>query len=170
MAHIPVILAAILATIAAAFAAGLVFGRPEAVRAPSAAEIRQAQQRLDAGLPQAWVRMFAARKKLQHLRDRGYAYCYRQGGFDADCGRQQDKAVQDIFYALLISDEQRSMKDRSSLSLREYEVAANPRMAADIRRYCWTLFVEHGGRDLRILSTCLGNLTGFSPLVKIPAP
>lgn len=60
------------------------------------------------------------------------------------------------------------MADHSRLSLREQEVARNPKLRESIVRHCFGLYAEHGRKDARLLAVCLGNLSEFSPLVSIP--
>lgn len=159
-------------TIAAAmgFVAGYLIAKPRPVSNPSTLEISRAQKAEDKLLPPMWARLFRDDPWLRNLRERGYRYCYRNGSVDPVCARKQDEAVQAVFFAIDISKAQQKMTDQSRLSLREREVASDPQLRTRIIRYCTNLYAEHGHEDARILATCLGNLSEFSPLVPIPVP
>jgi hypothetical protein len=47
-------------------------------------------------------------------------------------------------------------------------IADNPDVAARIRAYCWSLYTDHGSGDARILGSCLGNLSQYTALVRLP--
>jgi len=155
---------------ATAFAAGTLIAKPRAVPNPSAQEISKALEVANKLLPPVWVRKFQGEPWLKSLRQRGYEYCYRSGSIDADCAREQDDAVQSVFFAIDISKAQQEMTDQSQLSLREREVARNPQLRSDIIQHCSRLYADHGKKDARLLAVCLGNLSEFSPLVAIPVP
>jgi len=156
--------------LAVAFVIGFLTAKPRPFANPSAQEVARAQQVANKLLPSIWVRMFQDEPWLRSLRQRGYEYCYRNGSINADCAHKQDTAVQSVFFAIDISKAQQKMRDQSTLSLREREVALNPQIRTDIIRYCSRLYADHGKRDARILAVCFGNLSEFSPLVAIPVP
>jgi hypothetical protein len=157
-------------TAAIGFVAGYLIAKPRPASNPSTLEISRAQKAEDKILPPIWARMFRDDPWLNGLRERGYRYCYRSGSVDPACARKQDEAVQAAFFAIDISKAQQKMTDQSRLSLREREVARDPQLRANVIRYCSSLYAAHGNKDARILATCLGNLSEFSPLVPIPVP
>lgn len=152
------------------FALGVLIARPHPAPSPSAEEIFQAQQIGNRLLPPIWPGMFRDQAWLNALRRRGYIYCYRYRTIDRDCAREQDEAVQNVFFALTVSKAQQKMVDQSRLSPRELEVARNPELRSKVIRYCSRLYANHGNQDARILAACLGNLSEFSPLVPVPVP
>jgi hypothetical protein len=154
--------------IAAAFAVGLVIGRPRSVPIPSPREILQAQEATNKYLPPIWREKFRDDPKLKQLRDQGYAYCLSGNSIVLTCARKQDEAIQNVFFAISISEAQQKMTDQSSLSLREREVARNPQLKAEVLAYCSNLYSDHGNQDARLLAACLGNLSEYSPLIGIP--
>lgn len=151
-----------------AFAAGYLTARPRPLPQPSPEEISRAQEAANKLLPPLWADMFEDQPWFKSVRRNGYRYCYRNGSIDAACARNQDAAIQSAFFAIEISKEQQKMADHSRLSLREQEVARNPKLRESIVRHCFGLYAEHGRKDARLLAVCLGNLSEFSPLVSIP--
>lgn len=150
------------------FVTGYLIAKPRPASNPSTLEISRAQKAEDKLLPPMWVRLFRDDPWLKGLRERGYRHCYRNGSVDPACARKQDEAVQAVFFAIDISKAQQKMANQSRLSLREREVASDPQLRTHVIRYCANLYAEHGNEDARILATCLGNLSEFSPLVPIP--
>lgn len=152
------------------FVLGVLIARPHPAPSPSVQEISQAQEIGNRLLPSMWPGMFRDQAWLNALRRRGYIYCYRDRTINPDCARAQDEAVQNVLFALTVSKAQQKMVDQSRLSPREAEVVRNPELRSTVIRYCSRLYADHGNQDARVLATCLGNLSEFSPLVAIPVP
>jgi hypothetical protein len=70
--------------------------------------------------------------------------------------------------ALNIAAAQAAMKNKDTLGRKERYVATNPNVARAVVSSCWALYTEHGAADARVLSVCLGNLTDYSPLARLP--
>lgn len=104
------------------------------------------------------------------MRARGYQYCQKNGSIDKDCAYLQDQAIIKSEFAIMISIGQQKMTEaqKNGLSDRERWVSFNPHIRNEVIDYCTRLYEDHGGRDARIFSVCLGNLTDFSPLVALP--
>jgi hypothetical protein len=107
---------------------------------------------------------------FEGVRDRGYAYCIANGHIDPRCASEQDEAVRFAVVALVIARDQQRMPNKEGLGLKEQWVATNPEIVADVLNQCWALYKQHGAKDARLLSVCLGNLTDASPLVQLPIP
>lgn len=93
----------------AGFVLGVMVARPHPAPSPSAQEISQAQHIGNRLLPPMWLGVFRDRAWLNSLRRCGYVYCYRNKSIKPDCAREQDEAVQNVFFALTVSKAQQKM-------------------------------------------------------------
>lgn len=150
------------------FAAGSFWFSPRPGPVASSEVIAAAQRSSSWGLDPIWIRASGESARVRRIRDRAYAFCFRDGAIVRACADEQDAAVQGAALALRVAADWRRMPDKSRLGQRDRWVAENPDATAHVRAYCWSLYSYHGSQDARILGTCLGNLSLFTPFVQIP--
>ena len=131
--------------------------------------IREAQSRSYWGSDPRWIDWTGEEGLFRQMRDAGYEFCLRSETLEATCAEQQDEAVHAAVLILMADSDQRAMEDKTSLSFKERWVAEHPEVSDRIRSYCWGLYNDHGARDARLISSCLGNLPAFSPLIELPS-
>jgi hypothetical protein len=88
---------------------------------------------------------------------------------DVECASKPDEAIEASVIAIHFASAQSEMTNKDSLGAKERWVAMNPNIAPRVTKQCWALYEEHGAVDARILAVCLGNLTDYSPHIKLPA-
>jgi len=130
--------------------------------------IREAQSRSYWGADPLWIDWTGEKGLFRQIRDAGYEFCLQLKVLDVTCTEQQDEAVHAAVLILRADRDLRAMENKTSLTFEERWVAEHPEITGDIRSYCWELYGDHGARDARLISSCLGNLPAFSPLVPLP--
>ena len=166
-------LIALVGTVIVAAGAGLAAGFfIFSQRPPPAADfevIAAAQRTSTSGADPVWLNAVAGeRARFRQIRNRAYAYCYRDGMIGRACADEQDEAAWSAILSLRIADDRRHMPDKSSLGPTERWIAENFDVEVRARAYCWSIYNAHGGQDARILGTCLGNIGVFQPIVQMP--
>jgi hypothetical protein len=152
------------------FAAGLIVALPHPAAAPNSALIAEAQKASIYGLEPNWIDIAGNGSVFRAVRKRAYSFCFHDGVINRACAAEQDEAVLNTVSALNIASAQHQMTNKEVLGLKERWVADNPEIVLHVRSYCWNLYKVHGKSDARLLATCFGNLTDFSPLVPLPVP
>ncbi|NML04421.1 hypothetical protein [Sphingomonas sp. G-3-2-10] len=130
--------------------------------------VREAQRKSFWGSTPKWIDWTDEKRIFREVRDAGYLYCYRFGKIDEACSSDQDEAVHTAVLLLMVDREQRGAKNKSGFSREQLWVAEHPHITRDIRAYCWKLYRDHGGKDARLIASCLANLPAFSPMVDLP--
>jgi hypothetical protein len=140
--------------------------RPEAIASP---EIIAAAQRSSTwGADPIWLATSSEQARFRRVRDRAYAYCFRDGAITRTCVDEQDDAIQGGVLSLMMAADLRRRRDRNRLATRERWIAENLDVEVRARAYCWSVYYDHGGQDARILGACLGNLGTFQPIIQMP--
>lgn len=153
-------------------ASGIAAGRlipPKSTRVSATPEIiRDAQSASYWGLNPRWIDWSGEEARFRQIRDRAFAFCFRDGAITRSCAEEQDGSVQLSIQVLMTVELQRRMSDKTALSEKARWIAANPDVVARARSHCWALYNAHGGMDARLLSTCLSNLIDTSEVVPMP--
>lgn len=153
-------------------ASGIAVGRlmtPQPTNVSATPEIiRNAQRSAYWGLNPRWIDWSGEEARFRQIRDRAFAFCFRDGAITRSCAEEQDGSVQLAIQTLMTVEMQRRMSDKTALSEKARWIATSPDVVARARSYCWALYNAHGGMDARLLSTCLSNLIDTSEVVPLP--